>query len=133
MYPVWIQRTGLAFLARRIDGLRSMARKLWAPTPTTCTPASFRSRCWSLTTDAPYTESSCSSQTLRSFGCLPRAGAMSFTVASTDCAANVPDQGPERMKFGSPRVVSSRSEEHTSELQSRQYLVCRLLLEKKNR
>src|SRR3712207_9189924 len=36
---------------------------------------------------------------------------------------------------GSPRnshVVSwCRSEEHTSELQSRQYLVCRLLLEKK--
>src|SRR3712207_7601361 len=27
---------------------------------------------------------------------------------------------------------NSRSEEHTSELQSRQYLVCRLLLEKKN-
>src|SRR5947209_13959924 len=27
----------------------------------------------------------------------------------------------------------ARSEEHTSELQSRQYLVCRLLLEKKNR
>src|SRR3712207_7914178 len=32
------------------------------------------------------------------------------------------------------RVFSraQRSEEHTSELQSRQYLVCRLLLEKKN-
>src|SRR3712207_7672039 len=28
-------------------------------------------------------------------------------------------------------VLSRRSEEHTSELQSRQYLVCRLLLEKK--
>src|SRR3712207_7804458 len=28
---------------------------------------------------------------------------------------------------------ASRSEEHTSELQSRQYLVCRLLLEKKNK
>src|SRR3712207_8692838 len=28
-------------------------------------------------------------------------------------------------------VPSQRSEEHTSELQSRQYLVCRLLLEKK--
>src|SRR3712207_8471803 len=28
-------------------------------------------------------------------------------------------------------VASFRSEEHTSELQSRQYLVCRLLLEKK--
>src|SRR3712207_7157284 len=30
-----------------------------------------------------------------------------------------------------PRVPEQRSEEHTSELQSRQYLVCRLLLEKK--
>src|SRR3712207_7443460 len=30
-------------------------------------------------------------------------------------------------------VVASRSEEHTSELQSRQYLVCRLLLEKKKK
>src|ERR1035437_10576945 len=29
------------------------------------------------------------------------------------------------------RVRDGRSEEHTSELQSRQYLVCRLLLEKK--
>src|SRR3712207_7570827 len=28
-------------------------------------------------------------------------------------------------------AVETRSEEHTSELQSRQYLVCRLLLEKK--
>src|SRR3712207_8815904 len=28
--------------------------------------------------------------------------------------------------------LAGRSEEHTSELQSRQYLVCRLLLEKKN-
>src|SRR3712207_8559354 len=28
--------------------------------------------------------------------------------------------------------AEDRSEEHTSELQSRQYLVCRLLLEKKN-
>src|SRR5258707_10201270 len=28
--------------------------------------------------------------------------------------------------------AEGRSEEHTSELQSRQYLVCRLLLEKKN-
>src|SRR3712207_8199196 len=29
-------------------------------------------------------------------------------------------------------LMGWRSEEHTSELQSRQYLVCRLLLEKKN-
>src|SRR3712207_7635469 len=35
--------------------------------------------------------------------------------------------GPLRPTYRPPR-----SEEHTSELQSRQYLVCRLLLEKKN-
>src|ERR1035437_10938543 len=33
-------------------------------------------------------------------------------------------------QIGPPRL---RSEEHTSELQSRQYLVCRLLLEKKKK
>src|SRR3712207_6983378 len=32
-----------------------------------------------------------------------------------------------------PGRIPTRSEEHTSELQSRQYLVCRLLLEKKKR
>src|SRR3712207_7367278 len=36
-------------------------------------------------------------------------------------------------KIGSPPICSARSEEHTSELQSRQYLVCRLLLEKKKK
>ena len=37
---------------------------------------------------------------------------------------------------GPARIILSsklRSEEHTSELQSRQYLVCRLLLEKKKK
>src|SRR5947209_12229988 len=32
-----------------------------------------------------------------------------------------------------PAIATRRSEEHTSELQSRQYLVCRLLLEKKKK
>src|SRR3712207_6935320 len=41
--------------------------------------------------------------------------------------ALVPAAGPARRG-----VVPPRSEEHTSELQSRQYIVCRLLLEKKN-
>src|SRR5947209_9479024 len=36
-----------------------------------------------------------------------------------------------RLSTDGPRAV--RSEEHTSELQSRQYLVCRLLLEKKKK
>src|SRR3712207_8755537 len=39
--------------------------------------------------------------------------------------------GVARVRLSCPRSLSSRSEEHTSELQSRQYLVCRLLLEKK--
>src|SRR3712207_8172069 len=40
---------------------------------------------------------------------------------------------PGRAAHGQPlaRPGGVRSEEHTSELQSRQYLVCRLLLEKK--
>src|SRR3712207_8358813 len=40
--------------------------------------------------------------------------------------------GPANMTLGNGTIVARRSEEHTSELQSRQYLVCRLLLEKKN-
>src|SRR6476620_12803323 len=36
-------------------------------------------------------------------------------------------------RIQSPPAVAVRSEEHTSELQSRQYLVCRLLLEKKKK
>src|SRR5438445_4110248 len=38
-----------------------------------------------------------------------------------------------RMTAAVEQHLQPRSEEHTSELQSRQYLVCRLLLEKKKR
>src|SRR3712207_7358550 len=38
-----------------------------------------------------------------------------------------------RSLFGKLVYAGLRSEEHTSELQSRQYLVCRLLLEKKKK
>src|SRR3712207_8750672 len=51
-----------------------------------------------------------------------------------------PERGSDRRGRSSselplrPALCSARrSEEHTSELQSRQYLVCRLLLEKKNK
>src|SRR3712207_7166041 len=40
-------------------------------------------------------------------------------------------QGGEDDVHGGAVLEVGRSEEHTSELQSRQYLVCRLLLEKK--
>src|SRR3712207_7320076 len=36
-------------------------------------------------------------------------------------------------RAAAPKAERDRSEEHTSELQSRQYLVCRLLLEKKKK
>src|SRR3712207_8735844 len=51
-------------------------------------------------------------------GAIADAGAVA--VAAGDPGALLPARG------------DGRSEEHTSELQSRQYLVCRLLLEKKN-
>src|SRR3712207_7561340 len=44
----------------------------------------------------------------------------------------LPDSRAPAARRGRPgRLGLRRSEEHTSELQSRQYLVCRLLLEKK--
>src|SRR3712207_8858955 len=39
--------------------------------------------------------------------------------------------GEEQLRGRGVSACATRSEEHTSELQSRQYLVCRLLLEKK--
>src|SRR5690625_6040744 len=57
-------------------------------------------------------------------------------IPTTSCAAR---HGTDRVASASAtevvvapeRTMSSRSEEHTSELQSRGHLVCRLLLEKK--
>src|SRR3712207_8837327 len=43
------------------------------------------------------------------------------------------DEEKEQLKWTQPEKGFERSEEHTSELQSRQYLVCRLLLEKKKK
>src|SRR5690606_41272265 len=43
----------------------------------------------------------------------------------------LPEPDPGRARAHAPQGVSGRSEEHTSELQSRENLVCRLLLEKK--
>src|SRR3712207_8446230 len=47
------------------------------------------------------------------------------------CRADEPD-GRDPDDPGEPAQHHPRSEEHTSELQSRQYLVCRLMLEKKS-
>src|SRR3712207_7855963 len=58
---------------------------------------------------------------------------------AADVAVGPPGAGVEEpqvvvdLRYGRDRRARVRSEEHTSELQSRQYLVCRLLLEKKKR
>src|SRR3712207_7385065 len=69
------------------------------------------------------------------------------TLVSTLTAASAAKRRPRTCAVGRPRTRAAcnaskrdvsvrrraRSEEHTSELQSRQYLVCRLLLEKKHK
>src|SRR5258707_6098364 len=62
------------------------------------------------------------------------------TLFRSQCRAPWSQLGNSRRSSIAPQVTAAtwqrslevrRSEEHTSELQSRQYLVCRLLLEKK--
>src|SRR3712207_8986189 len=62
-----------------------------------------------------------------------RAGAQGDVRGGDLLLADVPGpRAPRRGgRSGPHRRRRARSEEHTSELQSRQYLVCRLLLEKK--
>src|SRR3712207_6936843 len=59
--------------------------------------------------------------------CRPPAPRRRPQRAGSRCGRARPPPSPARL----PPPGRARSEEHTSELQSRQYLVCRLLLEKK--
>src|SRR3712207_8912148 len=64
-------------------------------------------------------------------GAVPRRRAEFKTLkAPEDKAFDVLKRGSGKQEVA---TTMARSEEHTSELQSRQYLVCRLLLEKKTR
>src|SRR3712207_8635518 len=72
-----------------------------------------------------------------SAGMLPCAPAPSLDPRRSTPPTRLPEQPRCVIRYlrGCNREVPNlvpRSEEHTSELQSRQYLVCRLLLEKKN-
>src|SRR2546430_7097961 len=56
-----------------------------------------------------------------------------LTKVSAAGVGTTPGEGPETQRTHCrPGEGASRSEEHTSELQSQSNLVCRLLLEKKN-
>src|SRR3712207_7148363 len=57
-------------------------------------------------------------------------GGSDVAVGPRSSGRQAPDCGADRLR-GTHLASGTRSEEHTSELQSRQYLVCRLLLEKK--
>src|SRR3712207_7280684 len=70
----------------------------------------------------------------RSLPFIPAAAHGQLILFDTVCYAGDLEQGAEAVgplrELGGVAPLA-RSEEHTSELQSRQYLVCRLLLEKK--
>src|SRR5687768_17644586 len=81
----------------------------------------------------PYTTLFRSPQTSDATAPQPALGA----VSTSRDVARVIQGRPRRITCRCPRQVRAirpggRSEEHTSELQSRLHLVCRLLLEKKN-
>src|SRR5438445_6209418 len=66
----------------------------------------------------------------------PRSTLFPYTTLFRSASAETRTGGVSRMMTSNRparSTSSSRSEEHTSELQSRQYLVCRLLLEKKKK
>src|SRR5687767_15543856 len=56
---------------------------------------------------------------------------ISCSVATTSSRATTRTRKPRRRHSRAAGFTRARSEEHTSELQSLAYLVCRLLLEKK--
>src|SRR3712207_7047824 len=75
----------------------------------------------------PYT-------TLFRSGCGPSSNVRAASRARVGTEVMTDGAPGDRARDSPPRneqVTRQRSEEHTSELQSRQYLVCRLLLEKK--
>src|SRR5438105_11762642 len=75
----------------------------------------FRSRAWT------------------SAGCLQTRSFGSSCIGSKIRLRLLPETDRESLHWGASATSGTRSEEHTSELQSRVDLVCRLLLEKKKK
>src|SRR3712207_8594640 len=64
---------------------------------------------------------------------LCRCRCLSPTAKTSPGSSGDRNLGRRQLLLDCPNGWCRRSEEHTSELQSRQYLVCRLLLEKKKK
>src|SRR3712207_7994627 len=81
-----------------------------------------------ISTRFPYTTLFRSGADRLAVACRPQVLRVAAAVAAADVG-----RAPSLGVASDVGLASGRSEEHTSELQSRQYLVCRLLLEKKSR
>src|SRR5690606_39800436 len=99
-------------------------------------------RFWTMSSGVhPISRSSFTSRLCQAASVISAPGIFTDPIPSGSCAVNVND--PDRLGSRMMKPVSRsepikfstrgsiRSEEHTSELQSRENLVCRLLLEKK--
>src|SRR3712207_8419949 len=82
----------------------------------------------------PYTTlfRSLASDFLRGAGGRERIQRISATMSAGAFVGSVRNDKEFEVGMSGGARTFKRSEEHTSELQSRQYIVCRLLLEKKN-
>src|ERR1035437_10488963 len=88
-----------------------------------------------LTTITSRNRLQCSSRVSFFFFLMIRRPPRSTLFPYTTLFRSILEEGPRRydaIALDVDNGPESRSEEHTSELQSRQYLVCRLLLETKN-
>src|SRR5690554_7191965 len=65
--------------------------------------------------------------------CAPRMAHLSIHGCTCCVPASVVSKVADKQRTVESQELSARSEEHTSELQSRPHLVCRLLLEKKKK
>src|SRR3712207_8577168 len=81
----------------------------------------------------PYTSLFRSLRALRAYGRLEHARNLRSWVFTIADRVSLDELRRKRPYTAPPGWVEARSEEHTSELQSRQYLVCRLLLGKKTK
>src|SRR2546425_2226682 len=108
------------------DNVRVRRSSVRYPSPTSFTNesrAESSARMWTAIAWAEDGSSSCATQSRRAAAVKPATAAMLFPQTRTASASGLRRAPPQ----------AGRSEEHTSELQSLAYLVCRLLLEKKKK